>query len=114
MATSGYTLPAASMIHLCKTGDIPENGVIRVSPAGRKPIAVYNLGGDFRATDDRCSHGDALLSAGMVEGGLIICPLHFGSFDIRTGVAVDAPCSRDIRIYPVVVAGDDLFLPEAS
>jgi p-cumate 2,3-dioxygenase ferredoxin subunit len=98
------------MIYLCKTADIPENGVMRVPVPGRKPLAVYNLDGKFYATDDRCSHGDAMLSSGMVEGGLIVCPLHFGSFDIRTGEAVDPPCSREIETYPVAVAGEDLVL----
>ncbi len=98
------------MIYLCKKADVPENGVIRVAVAGRIPVAVYNLGGEFYATDDRCSHGNALLSSGMIEGGLIICPLHFGSFDIRTGEAVDPPCSREVETYGVIAAGDDLLL----
>ncbi len=101
------------MIHLCKTRDVPVNGVLRVAVAGHRPIAVYNLDGVFHATDDRCSHGDALLSSGMVEGDLIICPLHFGSFDIRTGAAVDPPCSREIAVHRVVVDGDDLMLADA-
>lgn len=101
------------MILLCKKSEVPENGVLRVAPSGRKPLAVYNLGGEFYATDDRCSHGDARLSSGEVEGDLIICPLHFGSFDIRTGMAVDPPCSREIETFRVVADGDDLFLPPA-
>jgi nitrite reductase/ring-hydroxylating ferredoxin subunit len=44
---------------------------------------------------------------------MIICPLHFGSFDIRTGMAVDPPCSREIETFRVVADGDDLFLPPA-
>ncbi len=101
------------MSYLCKKSDIPENGVARVVAAGRKPLAVYNVGGAFYATDDRCSHGDALLSSGIVEGNLIVCPLHFGSFDIRTGLAVDPPCSREVATYAVTVDGDDLVLAAA-
>ena len=99
-----------AMTYLCKKADVPENSVIRVAVAGRRPVAVYNLDGEFYATDDRCSHGDALLSSGMVEGGLIVCPLHFGSFDIRTGAAVDPPCSREVEIFRVTADGDDLLL----
>jgi nitrite reductase/ring-hydroxylating ferredoxin subunit len=103
------------MIYLCKKTAVPEGGVIRVAPAGRAPLAVYNLRGAFYATDDRCSHGDAMLSAGTVEGDLIVCPLHFGSFDIRTGAAVDPPCSREVRTYRLMADGDDLHLsPERS
>jgi len=104
------TSRAEPMSYLCKKTDVPENAVVRVAVAGRKPLAVCNVAGAFYATDDRCSHGDALLSAGMVEGHLIVCPLHFGSFDIRTGAAVDPPCSREIAVYPVTVEGDELWL----
>jgi nitrite reductase/ring-hydroxylating ferredoxin subunit len=98
------------MIYLCKISDIPPNGVTRIALPGRSPLAVYNLGERFYATDDRCSHGDALLSSGMVEGHLIVCPLHFGSFDIRTGEAVDPPCSREIATHRVTVDGDCLMV----
>jgi nitrite reductase/ring-hydroxylating ferredoxin subunit len=99
-----------AMTFLCKTGDVPENGVIRVVIAGYPPLAIYRLDGAFYATDDRCSHGDASLSMGFIEGGSIVCPLHFGSFDIRTGTPVDAPCSREIATYTLVQQGDDLLL----
>ena len=95
---------------LCKTGDIPETGVLRVVVAGFPPLAVYNLEGQFYATEDICSHGNASLSGGFIEGGTIICPLHFGSFDIRTGEAVDAPCSREIETYPVTLQGNDILV----
>jgi nitrite reductase/ring-hydroxylating ferredoxin subunit len=98
------------MIPLCKKADIPENGVARIAVPGRRPLAVYNIDGAFYATEDRCSHGDALLSVGIVEGNLIICPLHYGSFDIRTGRPVDPPCSREIATYAVTVEGEDLLL----
>ena len=102
---------APAMILLCKTGQIPENGVLRVVVAGYPPLALYNLGGSFYATEDRCSHGEASLSGGFIEGQAIVCPLHFGSFDIRTGEPVDPPCSREIATYAVVVAGEDLLIP---
>src|SRR5882757_2376032 len=87
----GMTSLYKTGIFLCKTAEIPENGVLRVVIAGYPPLAVYNLGGSFYATDDGCSHGDGSLSDGFIEGGSIVCPLHFGSFDIRTGHPVDAP-----------------------
>jgi nitrite reductase/ring-hydroxylating ferredoxin subunit len=101
-----------AMTFICKTGDVPENGVLRVIVAGYPPLAVYHLDGCFYATDDRCSHGEASLSTGFIEGGSIVCPLHFGSFDIRTGNPVDAPCSREITAYNLIEQGDDLLLSD--
>ncbi len=95
---------------LCNAADVPENGVLRVIVSGYPPLAIYNLNGAFYATEDRCSHGDASLSNGFIEGGCIVCPLHFGSFDIRTGTPVDPPCSREIEIFAVAELAGKLVL----
>ena len=99
-----------TLTFLCKKNEVPENGALRVVLAGCDPLAVYNLEGKFYATEDRCSHGESSLSEGFIEGSLIICPLHFGSFDIRTGLPVDAPCTREIATYKLIERGEDLLL----
>jgi nitrite reductase/ring-hydroxylating ferredoxin subunit len=106
----GMDVAGETRTFLCKTGDIPETGVLRVVITGYPPLAVYSLDGGFYATEDICSHGNASLSGGFIEGGTIICPLHFGSFDIRTGEPVDAPCSREIETYPITLHGNDLLV----
>ena len=35
--------------------------------------------------------------------------MHFGGFDVRTGKAVLAPCSIDLKTYPVEVRGDEVY-----
>ncbi len=83
--------------------DVPEGGTLVVDCAG-KTLCLYNLGGEIFATDDTCSHGNASLGDGfIVDDCQIECPLHQGTFDIRTGKAVAAPCKIDIASYPVKV-----------
>ncbi len=107
----GISAPMEQAItFLCKADDVRENSVLRVVVAGYPPLAVYRLDDGFYATDDRCSHGDASLSTGIIDGVAIVCPLHFGSFDIRTGQPLDPPCSREIETYALVQMGDDLML----
>lgn len=72
-------------------------------------FAVYRLDGQFYATDDMCTHGMVSLSNGDVADGQIFCPLHGGAFDIRTGKATELPCRQALKIYAVVVQGDELF-----
>ena len=50
------------------------------------PLAVFNAGGELFAIDDTCTHQDASLSDGWLEGCLIGCPLHASSFDLRSGI----------------------------
>ncbi len=102
------------MRFLCKANDIPLDEVRRIPVPRRAPIAVYRLEDGLYATDDLCTHGAARLSDGEVEDGQIFCPLHHGSFDIRTGKPAQLPCAVPVKTYTLVVEGDDVFLkPEA-
>lgn len=65
-------------------------------------VAMYNVDGHLYATDDRCSHGNASLADGDLDGFRIICPFHEGAFDVRDGSPAGYPCTMPIRAYPVV------------
>jgi 3-phenylpropionate/trans-cinnamate dioxygenase ferredoxin subunit len=81
--------------------DLPDGEVIRV--ACDPPIAVFNVGGELFAIDDTCSHQNASLSDGWLEGALIECPLHSSMFDLRTGEPTCAPARDPVRVHPVRV-----------
>ena len=76
---------------------------------GRKPLAVYCVGGGYYASDDTCTHADASLSEGFVDDGLIECPFHGGTFAIATGAPVDPPCTKPLQVYRVEVKDGQLF-----
>ena len=77
---------------------------------GEHEVAVFNLAGEFYAIDGICTHGAARLADGYVEGELIECPQHAGTFEIKTGKAVDYPCTVDVAHYPVKVEGDAVLI----
>jgi len=89
--------------------DVPADDVTGVVVAGRD-IALYNSGGDIFATDNICTHGQARLCEGFLEGHEIECPLHQGRFDIRTGQPTCAPVTEAIRSYPVRIEAGRVFL----
>lgn len=74
------------------------------------PIAIYAVDGNYFATADTCTHGQARLSEGYLEGFLIECPLHQGLFDIRTGEAKGPPCTKPIRTIPVREEGGKILV----
>ena len=47
---------------------------------------------------------------GFILGGLIECPNHGGTFDIKTGRAVDYPCTVNVKKYEVRVEGDEVLI----
>lgn len=86
-------------------GDFPDGSAWPLRVAGQD-VAVFRLGEELHALADRCTHGMARLSDGYVEDGCVECPLHQGSFDIRSGEPRCAPATVAVRSFPVrVVAG---------
>ena len=79
-------------------------GSCRVVNAEDAYIAVFNLDGRFYAIENNCTHEDADLSDGQVEGEEIVCPLHGARFSIITGIVMGPPAYENLRTFPVHVA----------
>jgi naphthalene 1,2-dioxygenase system ferredoxin subunit len=88
---------------------VPQEDVIAVAVAG-KEVALYGVDGRVYATANICTHGQARLCDGFLEGAEIECPLHQGKFDVRTGKAICAPLTDDIRTYPVKIENGRVFV----
>jgi naphthalene 1,2-dioxygenase system ferredoxin subunit len=73
-------------------------------------IGLFRVNGEIHALDDICTHGQALLSDGEIDGYEIECPLHAGLVDVRTGRATEAPVTRDTRHHETRVDGDLLYV----
>lgn len=62
-------------------------------------IALFNVGGEFHAIDNSCTHVGGPLCEGEVSGNEVICPWHGAAFDIRTGRAVSPPAFESLNRY---------------
>ena len=96
---------------VAKAADVPEDGTLRVQ-FGTEPVCLYNLSGKILATHDTCTHGQASLADGFIEGEEIECPLHQGRFHIATGRAVGIPCIDDVRSYAVKIENGAVLIKE--
>jgi naphthalene 1,2-dioxygenase system ferredoxin subunit len=88
---------------------LPTEDVIGVTVAGRD-VALYTVEGAVYATDNLCTHGNARLCDGFLEGHEIECPLHQGRFDVRDGRPRCEPVSAPLRSYPVKIEGGRVWL----
>ncbi|NKQ12828.1 non-heme iron oxygenase ferredoxin subunit [Pseudomonas sp. SST3] len=96
---------------VCDTNALGNNQIFQIAPPGLPPVAVYRVKDKFFATDNTCTHGEASLSEGDVDDDFIIeCPFHGGTFDIRTGEAVDFPCVLPLKTYPVSVEDGKVYI----
>jgi 3-phenylpropionate/trans-cinnamate dioxygenase ferredoxin subunit len=96
------------MLRACLLADLPPGESVRID--GPAPIAVFNADGELFAIDDTCTHQDASLSDGWLEGCTVECPLHEACFDLRTGLPTGPPAKRPVRTYPVVVSDGQVFV----
>lgn len=92
---------------VAKVEEIPDQSAKCVTVSGKR-IAIYNLGGEFYATDDTCTHALASLSEGEVSGDEIVCPLHFATFNIKTGACTGPPAYADLDTYNIRIVGEDI------
>ncbi len=86
-------------------------GVTELAPGERRvvdvdgvPVAVFNLDGEYFAVKDECPHDGGVLSNGMLEGEVIVCPRHGARFSLRSGEVLGPPAYEDLPTYAVRVA----------
>ena len=104
--------------------DFPPGARMRVVIEGRA-VAVFNIGGELFALQDRCPHRGGSLCEGRLTGKveaaqpghyefsrageILRCPWHGWEFDVRTGLSRCAPMQWRARTFEVGVAcGEDL------
>ena len=92
---------------VCSKTELPPGEVKRIEDPA---IAVFNVAGTLYAISDICTHAEATLSEGQVEGEIVECPLHGATFDLRTGEALTPPAVEPVQTFPVVVQADDIYV----
>ena len=65
-----------------------------------KEILLANSDGKVYALCDRCSHMNAPLSMGTLNGMVVTCPMHGARFDVTTGEKVGKPMAPDLSKFP--------------
>jgi 3-phenylpropionate/trans-cinnamate dioxygenase ferredoxin subunit len=75
---------------------------------GRDWVVVFNVGGEFYAINEICSHEEYSLAEGELDGYTIECPKHGAQFDIRTGQHLCPPAVSPVKRYAVRVQGDNI------
>ena len=92
---------------VCKKSEVAPGEVKRIeNPA----IAVFNVEGTLFAISDTCTHAEASLSEGRVDGETVECPLHGACFDLRTGEALTPPAVEPVQTFPVMVQEDEIYV----
>ncbi|WP_202899816.1 non-heme iron oxygenase ferredoxin subunit [Kordiimonas gwangyangensis] len=81
---------------VCALDDLDIGGAIKLDV--QPPVAVIRgESGDVFAIDDTCTHADASLSEGFVEGDAVECPLHMAFFCLKSGQPSCPPATVPVK-----------------
>lgn len=90
-------------VKVARVEDLPP-GSRRVVDVDGVAVAVFNLGGDYCAIEDTCTHDGGELAIGELDGEEIVCPRHGARFNLRTGAVTAPPAYSAVASLPVRVA----------
>ena len=85
-------------------------GAMTWAVVDRQRIVIANVDGAFYALHDVCGHRGAPLSRGTLTGYVLECPLHYATFDVRTGKLLSGPISADVPTCDVRVENDTVYV----
>ena len=69
---------------------------------GDHEVALFNLGNEYLAVDNRCPHKAGPLADGIVAGKAVFCPLHNWKINLENGCALSGG-NGQVRTYPVKI-----------
>ena len=97
------------MIKIASLDEIKENNMIQVELDGDMYLLARNENKVF-LTSDICTHEDAELSMGCLEGKKVKCPLHGSWFCLETGKALNEPAELPLQIFDVEIIDNDIYM----
>jgi nitrite reductase/ring-hydroxylating ferredoxin subunit len=85
-------------------------GTCKTASVGGKEVAIFNVDGQFYATQTNCTHRGGPICEGSLAGDIVTCPWHGSQFNVRTGEVVQDPADEPLATYPVQVKDGTLFI----
>ena len=77
-----------------------------------KMVGLFNIKGELYAINNRCSHARGPLCEGTINEDecSVVCPWHYGKFDIKTGAAIDGVVRKPVETYKVDVRDGMIYV----
>lgn len=97
----------------CKKSEISDGQKLLVE-VDESLVILFQVGDDYHAIDDVCTHDGGTLSDGELVGCEIECPRHGAKFDICSGKALTMPATQDTVAHKVKLEGDDVMVQLAE
>jgi nitrite reductase/ring-hydroxylating ferredoxin subunit len=73
-----------------------------------RPVALFEVDGEYYAIGNTCTHEGGSLCDGMLVDTMVTCPLHGAAFDVTSGEAIGPPADEPVEDYDVTVADGEI------
>jgi len=97
----------AEFVAVVAATELPPGKAMEVLVNG-KPVALFNLDGEFHAISNTCVHRGGPLGKGGLDGKLVLCPWHAWAYDVTTGTSDVNPDLKVAKYEVKVEAGQVL------
>jgi nitrite reductase/ring-hydroxylating ferredoxin subunit len=97
-------------IKIANASDLPTGRAMVVEVSGRT-IAIFNIGGQFYALDNTCTHRGGPLAEGFVDQNnlTVQCPWHGWTYSLASGDSPFNPMAK-VESFEVRVEGEEIKL----
>jgi nitrite reductase (NADH) small subunit len=89
--------------------DFPD-GKGRPVQVGNRRLAIFRIGEQVFAVDDRCPHRGFPLHDGAVSETSVRCRTHGSCFDLVSGDVLRGPATRPTQAYPARCESDQVLV----
>lgn len=98
-------------LDVCPVADL-DVGSTKVVYLEGKQVGVFNINGEIYAINNRCTHARGPLTEGEINPAdcSVVCPWHYGKYDIRTGQAIDGLVNKPVETYQVEIRDDVIWV----
>ena len=100
-------------VKVARTNEVPPGGM-KLVEIGDDRILLANVGGQYHAVAEVCTHAFAPLTEGELTANEVECPLHGSVFDVTTGDVLSPPAGEGLTRYTVRVDGEDILVGPAA
>lgn len=91
-------------LDVCALDDLAP-GETKVIYLEGKQVGLFNINGNLYAINNRCTHARGPLTEGEInsEECSVVCPWHYGKFDIASGQPIDGLVNKPVETYQVEI-----------
>ena len=97
------------MKRLIATDELSQGKMQAFQLEGHDVLLAHTESG-FHAIANRCPHDVIALDLGCLEGEVVRCSLHGSRFSLSTGEPMEPPAEESVRVYPLKVENDEIWI----